>query len=158
VVEFVDPVVQLPARVITVKARVANRDRSLHSGMYIEVRLATELRPAAVIVREEATVPLEGVTLIWVVNEEGTVERREVVLGVRTPGFVEIRDGVNGGELVVVGGHSILQPGMSVTPIPIDRPAPTPSGDAPPPGEAPPGEHPGEEQDSSEAHPPASES
>ncbi|MEE8061294.1 MAG: efflux RND transporter periplasmic adaptor subunit [Gemmatimonadales bacterium] len=155
VVEFVDPVVQLPARVITVKARVSNRDRSLAAGMYIEVRLATELRPAAVIVREEATVPLEGVTLVWVVNDEGTVERREVTLGVRTPGFVEVRDGVSGGEQVVVGGHAILQPGMSVTPIPVDRPRPTTGGDIP--AEGPPQDMPaGEAEDDGET--PATES
>jgi len=158
VVEFVDPVVQLPARVITVKARVSNRDRSLNAGMYIEVRLATELRPTAVIVREEATVPLEGVTLVWVVNAEGTVERREVTLGVRTPGFVEIRDGVNGGEQVVVGGHAMLQPGMSVTPIPVDRPRPTPGGDAPPQAEGGPSGTPPAEGTADSVEAPASES
>jgi membrane fusion protein (multidrug efflux system) len=122
VVEFVDPVVELPARVITVKARVSNRDRVLHPGAFIEVRLATEVRPNAVIVPEEAVVPLEGLVIAWVVNAEGTVERREVTLGVRTPGFVEVRSGIDGGEQVVVGGQVRLQPGMPVTAIPVDRP------------------------------------
>lgn len=132
VVEFVDPVVELPARVITVKAGVSNRDRVLHPGMFIEVRLATDVRPSAVIVPEEAIVPLEGLFITWVVNTEGTVERREVTLGVRTPGFVEIRTGVNGNEQVVVGGQVRLQPGMPVTPIPVDRPRPGGGTDAPP--------------------------
>jgi membrane fusion protein (multidrug efflux system) len=122
VVEFVDPVVELPARVITVKARVSNRDRVLHPGAFIEVRLATDVRPSAVIVPEEAIVPLEGLVIVWVVNAEGTVERREVTLGVRTPGFVEVRSGIDGHEQVVVGGQVRLQPGMPVTPIPVDRP------------------------------------
>ncbi len=122
VVEFVDPVVELPARVITVKARVWNRDRVLHPGAFIEVRLATEVRPNAVIIPEEAVVPLEGLVIAWVVNAEGTVERREVTLGVRTPGFVEVRSGIDGGEQVVVGGQVRLQPGMPVTAIPVDRP------------------------------------
>ena len=128
VVEFVDPVVELPARVITVKARVSNRDRVLRPGMFIEVRLATEVRPSAVIVPEEAIVPLEGLVIAWVVTAEGTVERREVILGVRTPGFVEIRSGIDGNEQVVVGGQVRLQPGMPVMPIPVDRPAPPQEG------------------------------
>lgn len=122
VVEFVDPVVELPARVITVKARVSNRDRVLHPGAFIEVRLATEVRPNAVIVPEEAVVPLQGLVIAWVVNAEGMVERREVTLGVRTPGFVEVRSGIDGNEQVVVGGQVRLQPGMPVTAIPVDRP------------------------------------
>jgi membrane fusion protein (multidrug efflux system) len=120
-VEFIDPVVELPARVFLVKARVDNRDRDLHPGMFIEVRLATEVRPNAVIVPEESIVPLQGLTVVWVVTPEGTVERREVQLGVRTPGFVEIKNGVARDEQVVVGGQVRLQPGMPVMPIPVDR-------------------------------------
>ena len=133
IVEFVDPVVELPARVITVKARVANSDRALQAGMFIEVRLATEVRPTAVIVPEEAVVPMEGVVIAWVVSAEGTVERREVQLGVRTPGFVEVRSGIDGGDQVVVGGQARLQPGMPVTPIPVDR-RPVGGSDTPAPG------------------------
>ena len=121
VVEFVDPIVTLPARTIMVKARVPNRQRELQPGMFIEVRLATEVRPAAVIVPEEAVVPLEAGPVIWVINGEGKAERRDVELGVRTPGYVEVRSGIEADEQVVVGGQVRLQPGMSATPIPVDR-------------------------------------
>ena len=80
------------------------------------------------IVPEEAIVPLEGLVIVWVVNDEGTVERREVTLGVRTRGFVEVRSGVDGNEQVVVGGQVRLAPGMPVMPIPVDRPPPQQGG------------------------------
>ncbi len=121
VVEFVDPIVTLPARRIVVKARVPNRPRELQPGMFIEVRLATDVRPAAVIVPEEAVVPLETGPVIWVIDAEGKAERRDADLGVRTPGYVEVRSGIEAGEQVVVGGQVRLQPGMSATPIPVDR-------------------------------------
>ncbi|TFG54384.1 MAG: efflux RND transporter periplasmic adaptor subunit [Gemmatimonadales bacterium] len=120
-VEFVDPIVTLPARTILVKARVPNRGRELQPGMFIEVRLATDVRPAAMIVPEEAIVPREAGPVIWVIDDSSKAERRAVELGVRTPGFVEIRSGVAAGEQVVVGGQVRLQPGMPVTPIPVDR-------------------------------------
>lgn len=126
-VEFVDPIVTLPARTITVKARVPNRDLALQPGMFIEVRLATDVRPRAVIVPEEAIVPLESGPVVWVLDAEGMAQRRDVTLGVRTPGMVEIRVGVDSGQQVVVGGQARLQPGMPVTPIPVDQPAVTPS-------------------------------
>ncbi len=96
--------------------------------MFIEVRLTTDVRPSAVIVPEEAIVPLEGLVIAWVVTAEGTVERREVTLGVRTPGFVEIRSGIDGNEQVVVGVQVRLQPGMPLMQIPVDRPAPSQEG------------------------------
>jgi len=120
-VEFVDPIVTLPSRTILVKARVPNREGDLQPGMFIEVRLATDVRPAATIVPEEAIVPLEAGPVVWVIDDSSKAERRAVELGVRIPGFVEIRSGVAAGEQVVVGGQVRLQPGMAVTPMPVDR-------------------------------------
>lgn len=127
-VDFVDPVVQLPGRTIQVKARVPNPEGRLRPGMFIEARLATDVRPSAVVVPEEAIVPLSGVNYVWVVGDSQKVERREVVLGVRTVGFVELLSGADSGEQIVVGGQAMLQPGAPVQPIPVDR-APPVQGD-----------------------------
>jgi len=119
-VDFVDPVVRVPARTILVKARVRNPDRFLKPGMFIEVRLATETRPEAVIIPEDAILPLEGATYIWVVSDD-QASRRQVELGVRTPGFVEIAGGLAAGELVVVGGQERLYEGAAVRPTVVER-------------------------------------
>lgn len=121
-VDFVDPVVRLPGRTIQVKAVVANPKKALLPGMFIEVRLATEVRPDAVVVPEDAILPLQGADYIWTVADS-KASRREVTLGVRTPGFVEIREGVQQGEQVVVGGLERLSEGMSVAPTVVERPA-----------------------------------
>lgn len=109
-VDFVDPRVQLPGRTITVKAIVENPDRALKSGMFIEVRLATRVRPDAVVVPEEAILPLGGTNYVWVVTPEATADRVEVELGVRRPGTVEVRSGLSGGDRVVTGGQALLFP------------------------------------------------
>jgi len=119
-VDFVDPVVQLPGRTILVKARAPNPQRLLQPGMFIEARLVTAVRPNAVVVPEDAVVPLQGANFIWVVTE-GKASRRQVGLGVRTPGFVEITSGVDAGEQVVVGGLEVLFPGAPVMARVVDR-------------------------------------
>jgi membrane fusion protein (multidrug efflux system) len=115
-VDFVDPVVQLPGRTILVKAQVPNGQRLLQPGMFIEARLVTAVRPNAVVVPEEAVVPAEGSNAVWVVVD-GKADRRQVTLGVRTPGFVEVTSGVKAGEQVVVGGLELLAPGAPVRPM-----------------------------------------
>src|SRR5205823_12597505 len=122
-------VVQLPGRTILVKAQVPNPARLLQPGMFIEARLVTAVRPGAIVVPEEAVVPLQGATFIWAVKD-GKVERRPVTLGVRTPGFVEVASGVAAGEQVVVGGLELLQPGMPVMARVVDR-KPATTGDPP---------------------------
>jgi membrane fusion protein, multidrug efflux system len=119
-VDFVDPVVQLPARTITVKAQVPNRRRELQAGMFIEARLATDVRPNAVVIAEDAVLPLQGSSFVWVVID-GKATRRQVELGVRTPGFVEARSGVEAGEQVVVGGQERLAEGAPAMATVLDR-------------------------------------
>jgi len=119
-VDFVDPVVQLPGRTITVKAQVPNPRRELQSGMFIEARLATDVRPSAVVIAEDAVLPIQGTNYVWVVVD-GKATRRQVELGVRTPGFVEARTGVEAGEQVVVGGQERLAEGAPVAVTLVDR-------------------------------------
>lgn len=119
-VDFVDPVVQLPARTILIKARVPNPQHKLQSGMFIEARLATEVRPSAILVPEESILPMQGATYIWVVAD-GKATRRQVGLGVRIPGFVEIRSGIDAGDQVVVGGLERLSEGMPVNATVVER-------------------------------------
>ena len=120
-VVFVDPVVELPGRTILIKARVPNPERRLQAGMFIEARLATDIRPNAVVVPEDAILPLQGQTYIWLVKG-GKADRRQVTLGVRTAGWVEIQAGsVDAGDSVVVGGAERLFPGANVMAQVVDR-------------------------------------
>jgi membrane fusion protein (multidrug efflux system) len=80
----------------------------------------TAVRPNAVVIPEDAVLSLQGVQAVWVVAD-GAANRREVTLGVRTPGFVEIREGVAAGEQVVVGGAERLGPGAPVTATVVER-------------------------------------
>jgi membrane fusion protein, multidrug efflux system len=119
-VDFVDPVVQQPGRTILIKAHVPNPQRLLQPGMFIEARLVTALRSKAVVVPEDAIVPLQGANFVWVVSE-GKANQRQVGIGVRTPGFVEIASGVDAGEQVVVGGLAMLFPGAPVMARVVER-------------------------------------
>lgn len=127
-VVFVDPVVQLPARTILIKARVPNPERQLSAGMFIEARLATDIRTNAIVVPEDAVLPLQGSTFVWVVKD-GKADRRQVTLGVRTPGWAEIQGGgVEPGDQVVVGGIERLFPGAPVMAQVVERRRGAPTG------------------------------
>lgn len=139
-VDFVDPRVQLPGRTITVKAVVDNPDRILKPGMFIEARLATEVRPDAVVVPEEAILPLAGANYVWAVTPENTARRVEVELGVRRPGRVEVRSGLVAGDRVVTGGQALLFPDAPVMIIEGDAAETTPTESAPADSAAPAGQ------------------
>jgi membrane fusion protein, multidrug efflux system len=120
VVDFIDPVVQLPARTILIKAVVPNPRRQLAAGMFAEARLATEVRPRAVIIPEDALLPLQGAFFVWI-SKDSKATRRQVGIGVRTPGFVEVKSGVEAGEQVVVAGQERLFEGAGLAPTVVER-------------------------------------
>src|SRR5256714_10161862 len=126
-VVFVDPVVSLPGRTILIKARVPNSEHRLQAGMFIEARLATDIRPNAVVVPEDALLPMQGATLVWVVKE-GKANQRQVSVGVRTAGWAEVLSGVEAGDSVVVGGGERLFPNAPVMARLVERRRGNPAG------------------------------
>jgi len=119
----VDPV----TRAVTVRAEIPNEDAKLRPGMLLTVEVVSRER-MAVGVPEEAIVPEGESQYVYVVDESaGTVERRPIRLGLRRPGTVEIRGGLEPGEVIVVSGTQRLRPGVEVTitergAIPVERP------------------------------------
>lgn len=126
-VVFVDPVVALPGRTILIKARVPNSEHQLQAGMFIEARLATDIRPNAVVVPEDALLPMQGSTFVWVIKS-GKADRRQVGVGVRTAGWAEIQGGIEAGDSVVVGGGERLFPQAPVMARLVERRRGIPTG------------------------------
>ena len=139
-VASVDSRVDAATRSVLVRATVPNREGALKPGMFLTVDLSQEERPALVI-PEEALVPEQARQFVYVV-EGATVAKREVQLGRRQPGFVEITAGVTRGERVVIEGTLKLRDGARVREIEAvaDPAGPAEPGVIPglPPGSGPP--------------------
>jgi membrane fusion protein (multidrug efflux system) len=104
----VDPV----TRSITVRAEIPNPDEALRQGMFMTVKLEGEPEPA-LLVPEGAIVPEQGRTYVFVVRDD-VAERREVRIGKRRPGDVQVVDGLAAGERVIVEGTQNVREGSVV--------------------------------------------
>lgn len=112
-VRSVDSRVDPATRSVIVRATVPNRDGALKPGMFLTVDLSQDERPA-LIVPEEALVPEQARQFVYVL-EGAAVAKREVTLGRREPGFVEITNGVGAGDRVVIEGTLKLRDGSAVS-------------------------------------------
>jgi membrane fusion protein (multidrug efflux system) len=104
----VDPV----TRSIFVRAEIPNPDGALRPGMFMTVALQGDVIPT-LMVPEAAIVPEQGRTYVFVAAQ-GVAQRREVTVGRRKPGEVEITVGVKEGERVVTDGTQNLQNGSKI--------------------------------------------
>jgi len=112
-VTALDSRVDTVTRTMTIRATVPNPEGRIRSGMFVSVRLVGQARRVTV-VPEESLVP-EGEHQYVFVVADGKAYQREVVLGQRRPGEVEILEGIVSGDLVVVEGTQKIADGMPVT-------------------------------------------
>lgn len=112
-VRVLDPRVDKDTRMASVKVLAPNPDSRMKSGQFVGVTLVREHRAAAPVVPEDAVIPSGGKTFVFVV-EGDAASRREVTLGQRLPGLVEVRSGVKAGETIVVRGQHRLTDGMRI--------------------------------------------
>ena len=83
-------------------------------GMLVDVHLGTRAARDAVSIPESAVVRDSGRPTVYVLLDGEHFQRREVVLGIRDGGYVEVRDGVSEGEWVVArGGNAIRLAALS---------------------------------------------
>jgi membrane fusion protein (multidrug efflux system) len=126
--EFRGKIVNLDSRVdpvtrsIAVRAQLPNADGALRPGMFMTVRLQGQVAPA-LLVPEGAIVPEQGHTYVFVADN-GIAVRREVKLGKRRPGEVEIVEGLQEHERVVVEGTQHLRAGLAIREQQQEPPAP----------------------------------
>lgn len=114
----IDPV----TRSIKVRAMLPNADGSIIPGILMQVDLLRNTRQALVI-PEASLLPLaDGQYVMVRVDTDGkdTVEKRQVKIGMRLPGYVEVLNGLNSGEQVVTHGNDKVKPGDVLDVLAID--------------------------------------
>lgn len=111
-VASIDSRVDPNSRSVSVRALLPNQDASLRPGMFLTVDLRSERRTAMVI-PEEALVPEQSSQFVFVV-ENGMAVKREVRIGARRPGSVEVLAGLTLGDRVVVEGTIRVRDGGPV--------------------------------------------
>ena len=89
-------------------------DTKLHIGMTTEINVIVETRENVLLAPSEAV----RAGRVFVV-EDGVARRRRVTTGILGRGMVEIRDGLNEGEQVVVNPPESLADGARVRPVPL---------------------------------------
>ena len=111
-VQAVDSQIDANGRALQVLAQVANPGTVLRPGMFARPRVVFSTREGAVVVPEEALVPVGAKQFVFkvVAGADGkqASQRIEAKLGLRLPGQVEILEGVKAGDLLVTAGHGRL--------------------------------------------------
>ena len=147
-IQAIDPLIDANGRSVGIRGCIDNRQLQLRPGMFARVNTVFGVRENARVIPEEAIVPQGGkqfvIRLLAGDTPQSRISQRvEVKLGLRSPGKVEVLEGLEIGDTVVVAGQQRVQrDGMAVNVVDLNTPRPGRGGDAGaggPPGMAKPG-------------------
>ncbi|HAS51036.1 MAG TPA: efflux transporter periplasmic adaptor subunit [Gammaproteobacteria bacterium] len=113
----IEPGVDEETRTVLLRARLPNKGGQLRPGLFARVGLVLERRENALVVPEQAIVPVGQKTFVYRVVD-GKAAMTPVTLGLRRPGKVEIVEGVSAGDEVVTDGQLKIRDGAAVTVMP----------------------------------------
>lgn len=107
------PTVDQRTRALRAEVEIANHDRMLRPGMFVEVTLVGQRREQVPVIPRRALTDRGGRRVVFVLRGQ-RVARQEVTLGLGDDELVEIREGLVPGDRVVVRGLETLTDQMLV--------------------------------------------
>ncbi len=113
-IQAIDPLIDASGRSVGIRGCIDNRQLQLRPGMFARVNPIFGVRDNARVIPEEAIVPQGGrqfvIKLLEGPSEKiRTTQRVEVKVGFRSPGKVEILEGLAPGDTVVTTGQQRVQ-------------------------------------------------
>jgi len=110
----ISPNVTATSRTLTVEAEVENGENLLKPGQFATVRILLPKSEPAVLVPARAVRTAQGISRVFVINKDGRAEDRVVQTGQAEGDLIEIKTGVQVGELVATSNVEQLKDGVQV--------------------------------------------
>lgn len=113
-IQAIDPLIDANGRSIGIRGCIDNRQLQLRPGMFARVNTVFGVKANARVIPEEAIVPQGGKQFVIKLMDgtdaqTKTTQRVEVKVGLRSPGKVEILEGLEPGDTVVTTGQQRVQ-------------------------------------------------
>jgi len=114
-VETLLPDIDATTRTQRARIVLANPDGALSPGMFATVQLSPALGDAMPVVPDDALIATGSQTRVIVVEDGGHFRAVAVRIGRSAGGYTELRDGLTGGEKVVVSGQFLIDSEASLS-------------------------------------------
>jgi membrane fusion protein (multidrug efflux system) len=112
-ISLISPYVSAETATFAVRIHVTKTDGLLRPGMFARVAIIYERKPDALQIPRTALLDGDGPPKVFVIKDGKAVERA-VKLGLSNGAWIEVTEGLQDGEQVVVVGQGAVKPGAAV--------------------------------------------
>tara|TARA_R110002049_G_C9178700_1_gene563523 strand:- start:39217 stop:40686 length:1470 start_codon:yes stop_codon:yes gene_type:complete len=113
VVEYVYPDLDEMTRALTVRLKFENFDESLKPNMFGDVSIFAGAKNNIIVVPREAIIRTGSDERVILAKGSGRFEPREVVVGMESGDWIEVKSGLEAGEEVVISGQFLIDSEVS---------------------------------------------
>lgn len=112
-VSMISPIIDLETRTAPIEITIDNYNHRLQSGMFAKVKLILTKSNDVPVILKEAVMGKGADTYVYAVQGEAAILKK-IALGIRQGPYYEVREGLEGGESVVIMGQQKLRDGARV--------------------------------------------
>lgn len=120
----ISPVIDTNTGTFRVTTQIKDQGQMLKPGLFGRVEILYDMHENVPVIPRNAVITEDELSHVFVINEEGDVNRRTIRLGYEANGRVEVTEGLETGETVVTAGKGSLSDGARVEVVGKD-PAPS---------------------------------
>jgi RND family efflux transporter MFP subunit len=115
-IDFVDNQVDPGTGTVKMRGVFANKDGLITPGLFVRISVPLGDPHKALLITDRAIDTDQGEKVVYVVNKDNIVEKREVQLGGLHDGLREIQSGARPGERIIVDGIQRVRGGVPANP------------------------------------------
>jgi len=112
-VKLINPRIDVETGTVKVTVEVFDESLRLKPGMFVEVRIAIGMKENVLVIPRKALLYKQNKIYVFV-KDQNQVYQREILLGLTEEDEVEVTDGLNEGEVIIVVGVEGLKDGQMV--------------------------------------------
>jgi len=110
----ISPLVNPLTRTMNIKLEFTAEHEEVKAGMFGSIKLFTESKTGVVKIPSSSVIVRDGINIVFILNNDMTVRKAAVDAGITVDGIMEIKGGVEPGDIVVTNGQRLLEDGVSV--------------------------------------------
>ena len=112
-VSVIDPLIDTKTRTFKILGKVANKKNIIKPGMMVKLKVLFEKRDS-LLIRENSVFNQDDVSFIYLVNQNKRIEKKQIKVGLKFDGMIEVIDGIKTNDLIVYEGINKIKNGVEV--------------------------------------------
>lgn len=112
-IDTISPTTDPRTQLYPVKIYIGNKDHTIKPGMFVKVKVDTDIKENVNVIPSEAVLDNEGETIVYVLSNENA-KVKKVDTGLDTGTYIEIKSGISESDKVIIKGQNFVEDGTKV--------------------------------------------